>query len=80
MRCVKGVIQVVGQARIPLVPKYSDELRNWYHKVHLTLNLNMPLDLYNMQHSLVFVPSNHVDFTPDFKELKRHGKLVRIGL
>ncbi|KAB5590041.1 Histone deacetylase 6/10 [Ceratobasidium theobromae] len=29
---VKGVVQVCGTHTIPVVPKYEDELRKWYHK------------------------------------------------
>ena len=30
MKKVKLVVQVVGHSKVPMVPKYSDELRNWY--------------------------------------------------
>jgi histone deacetylase 6 len=30
MKQVKLVVQVVGHSKVPMVPKYSDDLRNWY--------------------------------------------------
>ncbi|TFK75379.1 histone deacetylase complex protein [Pluteus cervinus] len=30
-KSVKGVIQVVGNSKIPVVPKSPDDLRSWYH-------------------------------------------------
>ncbi|KAF9268927.1 histone deacetylase complex protein [Marasmius fiardii PR-910] len=32
MNTVRAVIQVVGHTKVPIVPKYSDELRVWYNK------------------------------------------------
>jgi histone deacetylase 6 len=33
MKSVRAVVQVVGHSKVPMVPKYSDDLRTWYHKV-----------------------------------------------
>lgn len=32
---VRAVVQVVGHDKVPIVPKYSDELRVWYTQVRL---------------------------------------------
>ncbi|KAK7053323.1 Histone deacetylase hda1 [Paramarasmius palmivorus] len=29
-KIVKGVVQVVGHTKVPIIPKYEDELRQWY--------------------------------------------------
>ena len=34
MKTVKAVVQVIGHSKVPMVPKYSDDLRAWYQKVH----------------------------------------------
>ena len=33
-----------------------------------------------LQHSLVIIPTNHPVLLPGFKELRRHGQIVRVGM
>ncbi|KAL0956532.1 hypothetical protein HGRIS_002673 [Hohenbuehelia grisea] len=33
MKLVKSVVQIVGEYKVPAVPKYSDDVRAWYGKV-----------------------------------------------
>jgi len=61
MKIVKGVIQVIGHARNPYIPKVTGEtLRQWYYK-----------------HSLVILPSQHRLFLDYVKITKGHGKIVK---
>lgn len=55
---VKAVIQVVGNGKVPVTPKKSDELRSWYGKVVL-LELFFTLSFKN--DSSVFLCASTVE-------------------
>ncbi|TDL21411.1 histone deacetylase clr3 [Rickenella mellea] len=61
MKKVKAVVQVVGHANLPAIPRSSDDvLRQWY-----------------IDHSLVVVPSQHRVFSEGGKIVKRHGRVFQ---
>lgn len=33
MKIVRAVVQIVGHSTVPVVPKYTDDLTEWYRKV-----------------------------------------------
>ncbi|KAJ8076512.1 Histone deacetylase hda1 [Marasmius tenuissimus] len=64
MNTVRAVIQVVGHANVPAVPKFSDDLRKWYAK-----NSYVVLPARHR----VLGPEVRA------KDLRRHGNLCPIG-
>jgi hypothetical protein len=77
-KIVRGVIQVVGHANTPRLPK-KEELRTWYLSVCFIFYCMNSANLY-LQSSYVVVPADHevLAMNPR-KAAMSHGKIIPIG-
>lgn len=80
-KTVRGIVQVVGHASVPRVPK-RDDLRKWYLQVclfgPLTYRHTHPLPA--LQNSYVVIASDHKVLEQDRRKVAMaHGKIVAIG-
>lgn len=81
IKYVNLVVQVVGTGKIPLIPKDSENLKQWYTKVMFPrFVFEAWQTLMYRKNSLVVVHPLHPAIRPDYKIFKRHGQVIQIGI